>query len=54
MSRSLGDFGAKKVGLISEPEVQNLMLTETDKFIIIASDGFRKNVAINCFIIKQE
>ncbi len=24
MSRSLGDFAAKRVGLISEPEVQNL------------------------------
>ena len=28
MSRSLGDFAAKKVGLISEPEVQNLELTQ--------------------------
>ena len=39
MSRSLGDFAAKRVGLISEPEVQNLQLTQQDQFIIIASDG---------------
>ena len=39
MSRSLGDFSAKRVGLISEPEVQNLQLTQQDQFIIIASDG---------------
>ncbi len=30
MSRSLGDFSAKRVGLISEPEVQNLQLTQQD------------------------
>jgi len=39
MSRSLGDFAAKKVGLISDPEVQTLELTQQDQFIIIASDG---------------
>lgn len=30
---------AKKIGLISEPEVQHIELTKQDKFIVIGSDG---------------
>ena len=39
MSRSLGDSAAKKVGVISEPEVKEKILTSEDKFVIIGSDG---------------
>jgi integrin-linked kinase-associated serine/threonine phosphatase 2C len=39
MTRSLGDLEGKKIGLISEPEIQHLELEETDKFIVIGSDG---------------
>ena len=43
MTRTLGDLQAKKIGLISEPEIQHLELQRTekihDKFIVIGSDG---------------
>lgn len=39
MSRSLGDRIAHSVGVSSEPEITEMLLTEQDKIIIIASDG---------------
>jgi len=39
MSRSLGDFAAKRVGVINEPEIIDLNIEDNDKFIILASDG---------------
>ena len=39
MSRSLGDFVAKSVGVINEPEIIDLNIEDNDKFIILASDG---------------
>ena len=39
MTRTLGDLQAKKIGLISEPEIQHLELVRGDKFIVIGSDG---------------
>lgn len=40
MTRTLGDLQAKKIGLISEPEVECLDLNPLqDKFIVIGSDG---------------
>jgi len=39
MSRSLGDKSGREVGVISDPEVYEIILKEEDKFIIIASDG---------------
>jgi integrin-linked kinase-associated serine/threonine phosphatase 2C len=39
MTRTLGDLDSKKIGLISEPEVQSLELDKNDKFIVIGSDG---------------
>ncbi|EAS07106.2 protein phosphatase 2C containing protein (macronuclear) [Tetrahymena thermophila SB210] len=39
MTRTLGDLQAKKIGLISEPEIQRIELTRQDKFIVIGSDG---------------
>jgi serine/threonine protein phosphatase PrpC len=39
MSRSLGDVVASEVGVISVPEVFELELKDTDKIIVIASDG---------------
>lgn len=39
MSRSFGDHCAAEVGVIADPEVLEMNLTENDKFIVIASDG---------------
>lgn len=39
MSRSFGDHAAVEVGVISEPEILEMNLTEDDKFIVLASDG---------------
>lgn len=39
MSRSLGDFVAKSIGCLCEPEVIEVKLTKASKFIIVASDG---------------
>jgi len=39
MTRTLGDLQAKKIGLISEPEIECLDLTPHDNFIVIGSDG---------------
>jgi len=39
MSRSLGDKSGREVGVISEPEIFELILKEEDRFIVIASDG---------------
>eukprot|EP00344_Euplotes_crassus_P005297 CAMPEP_0197006712 /NCGR_PEP_ID=MMETSP1380-20130617/36638_1 /TAXON_ID=5936 /ORGANISM="Euplotes crassus, Strain CT5" /LENGTH=712 /DNA_ID=CAMNT_0042426415 /DNA_START=245 /DNA_END=2383 /DNA_ORIENTATION=+ len=39
MSRSIGDLVASSVGVIPEPEFFELVLSEPDKFIVIASDG---------------
>jgi serine/threonine protein phosphatase PrpC len=39
MTRSFGDEVAGNVGVIAEPEVTELELTENDKFVIMASDG---------------
>lgn len=39
MSRSFGDHCAAQVGVIADPEVLEMNLTEQDKFIVIASDG---------------
>ena len=39
MSRSFGDEIAHTVGVITEPEINEYLFSEEDKFIIIASDG---------------
>lgn len=39
MTRTLGDLQAKKIGLISEPELQHIELISGDQFIVIGSDG---------------
>eukprot|EP00397_Hematodinium_sp_SG-2012_P023570 GEMP01024497.1.p1 GENE.GEMP01024497.1~~GEMP01024497.1.p1 ORF type:complete len:372 (+),score=88.56 GEMP01024497.1:181-1296(+) len=39
MSRSMGDSVASSVGVTSEPEIIQVVLQESDKFIILASDG---------------
>ncbi|CAG9316791.1 unnamed protein product [Blepharisma stoltei] len=39
MSRSIGDFVAKSVGVSAEPEMLIKQLEPKDKFIILASDG---------------
>ena len=45
MSRSFGDEIAKKVGVISEPEVNIFPYKNDDKFIVIASDGLWEYVS---------
>ena len=39
MSRSIGDFIAKKIGVVNEPEIFDYNICDDDKFIILASDG---------------
>jgi len=39
LTRSLGDFQSKKIGIISEPEIQHLELVAADRFIVMASDS---------------
>lgn len=39
MTRTLGDYKGKEIGLISDPEIQHIELKPGDKFIILASDG---------------
>lgn len=39
MTRTLGDLQAKKIGLISDPEIEIIDLISQDKFIVIGSDG---------------
>ena len=39
ITRSLGDFKAKKIGYISEPEVDHIKIKKNDKFLVVASDG---------------
>lgn len=39
MSRALGDLVAHSVGVIAEPDVHCCELTESDEFLIVASDG---------------
>lgn len=39
MARAFGDFCLKEYGVISIPEVSHRIITEKDKFIVLASDG---------------
>ena len=39
MTRSIGDKASKKIGVICTPEIMNLKIKNSDKFIILASDG---------------
>ncbi|KAA8526414.1 hypothetical protein F0562_008383 [Nyssa sinensis] len=39
MARAFGDFCLKEYGVISIPEFSHRILTERDKFIVLASDG---------------
>ena len=39
MSRSIGDFAGKKIGVIPDPEIIEWKLTVHSKFIVICSDG---------------
>ena len=39
MTRSFGDRVAATIGVVSEPEILEYALSDTDKFVIIASDG---------------
>jgi serine/threonine protein phosphatase PrpC len=39
MSRSIGDFIAGSVGVISEPEITEFIITDCSKFLVLGSDG---------------
>lgn len=39
MARSIGDYAVKEVGVIPEPDVIVHNINDTDKFMILASDG---------------
>ncbi|XP_065829686.1 uncharacterized protein [Oscarella lobularis] len=39
VSRSIGDTFAHSLGCSAEPEIQDIVLTSRDKFLILASDG---------------
>lgn len=38
-TRCLGNFSSKRIGMICTPQVQRINLKETDRFVVIASDG---------------
>ena len=50
MTRTLGDFAAKKIGLISTPEIQHIELTTNDEFIVMAS---AEDLAANAEFIRR-
>ena len=39
MTRTLGDWLAKKIGLVSDPEIECIELLTYDRFLVIGSDG---------------
>ncbi|XP_059635227.1 probable protein phosphatase 2C 33 [Cornus florida] len=43
MARAFRDFCLKDFGLISIPEVSYRKLTDTDEFVVLATDGVRKH-----------
>lgn len=57
MTRTLGDFQAKKIGLISEPEIDHLWLKTRDQFIVVASDGIwdvMSSAEVVGFVLKHQ
>jgi serine/threonine protein phosphatase PrpC len=47
VSRSFGDYNLKKF-IISDPDVSKYEITDTDRYIVMASDGFWD---VNCLSI---
>lgn len=39
ITRSIGDFAMKSLGVTVAPYVKRIVLKQTDKFIIMATDG---------------
>jgi integrin-linked kinase-associated serine/threonine phosphatase 2C len=39
LTRCLGNFASKKIGMISSPSIQKILLKEVDQFVVIATDG---------------
>jgi len=57
MTRTLGDLQAKKIGLISDPEIEEIDLQTTDKFIVMGSDGLwdvMNSAEVVGFILQHE
>jgi serine/threonine protein phosphatase PrpC len=56
MTRTLGDIAAKKVGLLSDPEIFHIEMRPGDRFIVIASDGVwdvMKSAEVVGYILKH-
>ena len=61
ISRSIGDFEGKKIGIIPNPEISSFNLNNSTKFIVICSDGVcefinnRKimNIGINYYLLNN-
>ena len=54
MSRSLGDIIASQAGVIHKPEIKHYKLTDSDKALVIASDGvweYMSNKTVTSLII---
>lgn len=47
MARAFGDFCLKDFGLISVPDVSYRLLTEKDEFIVLATDGVKRNLSVS-------
>jgi len=56
MTRTLGDLQAKKIGLISEPDIKHIELKPGDRFIVMGSDGLwdvMTSAEVVGFVLKQ-
>ena len=57
VTRAIGNFQGKKIGLVSKPEIDHLWLKIRDKFFVIASDGVwevMNSAEVIGFILKEE
>lgn len=55
LTRSLGDFQVKKIGMISTPQIQKINLKDADQFVVIATDGLwevMSSTEVIAFIIR--
>ena len=56
LSRAFGDKAARKYGVISEPDIKNIRLTEAADFLVMGSDGlydYMKDNEISFFVRKK-
>ena len=46
VTRSIGDFTARKIGVTSDPEIKHHNLEEDDQILILASDGIWEHMTV--------